>query len=193
MHQNLFNAFVDKAIHLVHQYNLGRPDDAKTTLGPLIRASAADFVRGQIQEALDLGAIAHIHREHFPLDQPGSAYMAPQLLTNVNHQMRIMTEESFGPVVGIMSVKDDHDAIELMNDSEYGLTAAVFTNDMATGIQIGEQINTGTFFINRCDYLDPALAWTGVKNSGRGCTLSVMGYESLTRPKSFHIKKIGAT
>lgn len=188
VHQDVFDSFVTKAIPLVNKYQLGRPDDESTTLGPLVNAAAADFVRGQIQDALDDGAIAHIVRQNFPLDQPGSAYMAPQLLTNVNHQMRIMKEESFGPVVSIMSVSGDEEAISLMNDSDYGLTAAVFTTDIATGITIGEQLNTGTFFINRCDYLDPALAWTGVKNSGKGCTLSSLGYQYLTRPKSFHIK-----
>ena len=193
VHQDCFEQFVSKAVALVNQYKLGRSDDPETTLGPLVRASAADFVRGQVQEALAQGAIAHIDQHHFTLDQPGSAYMAPQILTNVNHSMRIMTEESFGPVVGIMSVRDDNEAIRLMNDSEYGLTAAVFTQDINAGISIGEQLDTGTFFINRCDYLDPALAWTGVKKSGRGCSLSTVGYESLTRPKSFHIKKIGAT
>ena len=189
VHQDIFESFVDKAIALVNQYKLGRSDDIETTLGPLVRASAADFVREQIKDAETKGAIAHINSLDFNLDQPGSAYLAPQLLTNVNHTMRVMTEESFGPVVGIMSVRDDNEAIKLMNDSNYGLTAAVFTKDIATGINIGEQLNTGTFFINRCDYLDPALAWTGVKKSGRGCSLSTLGYESLTRPKSFHIKK----
>ncbi len=193
VHHDHFEQFVSKAITLVNQYKLGRSDDPETTLGPLVRASAADFVRGQIQDALDQGAVAHIDRRLFILDQPGSAYMAPQILTKVNHHMRIMTEESFGPVVGIMSVSDDNEAIELMNDSDYGLTAAVFTQDISEGIRIGEQLNTGTFFINRCDYLDPALAWTGVKKSGRGCSLSTIGYESLTRPKSFHIKKMGTT
>lgn len=189
VHHSLFDEFVDKAITLVKLYKLGRSDDPETTLGPLVRASAADFVREQIQDAINQGAIARIDRRDFALDKSGSAYMAPQILTNVNHHMRIMTEESFGPVVGIMSVRDDNEAIALMNDSDYGLTAAVFTEDIATGITIGEQLQTGTFFINRCDYLDPALAWTGVKKSGRGCTLSTIGYESLTRPKSFHITR----
>jgi len=190
VHQDVFETFVAKAVTLVNQYVLGRSDDEKTTLGPLVRASAADFVREQIKEAVQQGAVAHINSEHFPLDHPGSAYLAPQVLTNVNHGMRIMTEESFGPVVGIMSVKNDEEAIQRMNDSDYGLTATVFTEDIEAGVRIGERLATGTFFINRCDYLDPALAWTGVKKSGRGCTLSTIGYESLTRPKSFHIKKI---
>ena len=188
VHQAVFDQFVSKAADLVNQYRLGPTDDPETTSGPLVRASAADLAREQINEAIEQGAMAHINPRHFALDKPGSAYMAPQILTNVNHQMRIMTEETFGPVVGIMCVKDDDEAISLMNDSEYGLTAAIFTKDMQAGARIAEQLNTGTCFINRCDYLDPALAWTGVKNSGRGCTLSTLGYESLTRPKSFHIK-----
>jgi acyl-CoA reductase-like NAD-dependent aldehyde dehydrogenase len=192
VHQAIFNSFLDKAITLVNQYQLGRSDDPNTTLGPLVRASAADFVRDQITEAVSQGAKAHINPEHFSLDQSGSAYMAPQILTQVNHSMRVMNEESFGPVVGIMSVANDNEAIKLMNDSNYGLTTSVFTQNIAEGTRIGEQLHTGTFFINRCDYLDPALAWTGVKQSGRGCSLSTLGYETLTRPKSFHIKT-GAT
>lgn len=190
VHHHVFDDFVHQAVELIHQYKLGRPDDPKTTLGPLVSASAADFVRGQIHDALAMGAIAEVNPNYFPMDKPGSAYMAPQLLTHVTHQMRVMTEESFGPVVGVMSVYDDEEAIELMNDSQYGLTAAVFSQDIPTAIEIGERLQTGTFFINRCDYLDPALAWTGIKQSGRGCTLSTLGYETLTRPKSFHIKKL---
>lgn len=178
-------------MQLVKQYRLGRSDDPETTLGPMVCAEAADFVRGQIKEAVEQGAIAHIDSRDFALDKLGSAYLAPQILTEVTHQMRVMNEETFGPLVGIMKVKSDDEAIALMNDSDYGLTAAVFTQDINAGIAMGEQIQTGTFFINRCDYLDPALAWTGIKKSGRGCTLSSVGYESLTRPKSFHIKKIG--
>ena len=188
VHQDIFESFVSKAVELVNQYRLGRSDDPETTLGPLVRASAADFVRDQIKEAIEQGAVAHINSSDFPMDKAGSAYLAPQILTQVDHSMRIMTEETFGPAVGIMSVQSDEEAIELMNDSIYGLTAAVFTQDIDTATAIGEQVQTGTFFVNRCDYLDPELAWTGIKNSGRGCTLSTLGYESLTRPKSFHIK-----
>ncbi|MBY4677647.1 aldehyde dehydrogenase family protein [Marinobacterium arenosum] len=186
---SIHDAFVAKAVELVKQYKLGRSDDPETTLGPLVRASAADFVREQVADAVAKGAKAQIDPALFELDQPGSAYLAPQLLTEVDHSMRVMTEESFGPVVGIQKVNGDEEAIALMNDSEFGLTASVFTKDIEAGVAIGEQVNTGTFFVNRCDYLDPALAWTGVKNSGRGCTLSTLGYEHLTRPKSFHVKK----
>lgn len=190
VHKSVYEHFVNKAVALVKQYKLGRPDDPETTLGPLVRPSSVAFVRAQIEEALAQGAMAHIDSRDFVMDQPGSAYMAPQILTQVNHKMRIMTEETFGPVVGIMPVGSDEEAIALMNDSEYGLTAAVFTQDITQGVAIGEQLHTGTFFINRCDYLDPALAWTGVKNSGRGCTLSAIGYDVLTRPKSYHLKTI---
>lgn len=188
VHESVHDNFVAQATDWVKALKLGRSDDPETTLGPVVRASAADFVREQIREAISQGAIAHISADDFPEDQPGSAYLAPQLLSNVDHTMRVMTEESFGPVVGIQKVSSDEEAIELMNDSEYGLTASIFTLDFEQGIALGQQIETGTFFINRCDYLDPDLAWTGIKNSGHGCTLSVMGYESLTRPKSFHIK-----
>lgn len=188
VHRDVYEEFVSKAINLVKQYKLGRPDDPETTLGPLVRTSSADFVREQIKEAIDQGAIAHINTQDFEMDRPGTPYLAPQILTGVNHNMRIMTEETFGPVVGIMSVNNDEEAIQWMNDSDYGLTAVVFTQDINQGISIGERLQTGTFFINRCDYLDPALAWTGIKNSGRGCTLSTIGYDYLTRPKSFHIR-----
>ena len=186
--ESIFDEFVEKAVALVNQYQLGRSDDPETTLGPLVKSSAADFVRSQINEALESGAVAHIDSKSFPLDKDGTCYLAPQLLTNVDHTMRVMTEESFGPVVGIMKVSNDDEAIDLINDSEFGLTASVFSADIKEATSIGECLEVGTFFVNRCDYLDPALAWVGVKNSGRGCTLSSMGYHSLTRPKSFHLK-----
>ncbi len=188
VHEAIHDRFVEKAIELVKQYKLGRSDDPETTLGPLVKTSAADFVRGQIDEAILQGAKAHIDPTLFPMNESGTPYMAPQLLTHVDHSMRVMTEESFGPVVGVQKVSSDAEAIGLMNDSEFGLTASIFTADIETGISLGEQVQTGTFFINRCDYLDPALAWTGVKNTGKGCTLSILGFDALTRPKSFHIK-----
>lgn len=190
VHESIHDEFLAQAVDWVKALKLGRSDDQETTLGPVVRANAADFVREQTKEAVAQGAVANIGADDFPEDQPGSAYLPPQVLSNVDHSMRVMTEESFGPVVGIQKVSSDEEAIELMNDSEYGLTASIFTRDIDAGIALGQQVETGTFFINRCDYLDPELAWTGVKNSGYGCTLSVMGYGSLTRPKSFHIKTL---
>jgi acyl-CoA reductase-like NAD-dependent aldehyde dehydrogenase len=134
--------------------------------------------------------VAHINPKDFPMDKIGTPYMAPQVLSLVDHSMRVMTEETFGPVVGIMKVANDDEAIKLMNDSDLGLTAAIYTQDIDQGVVLGEKLETGTFFINRCDYLDPSLAWTGVKNTGRGCTLSSLGFGALTRPKSYHIKTI---
>ena len=187
---SIHNEFVAKALQLIHSYQLGSPLDEQTTLGPMVRASAADFVREQIAEAVAMGATAHIHEAEFPYSQKGTPYLAPQLLTNVNHQMRVMTEETFGPVVAVQKVHSDDEAIVLMNNSEYGLTASIFTRNYDKAMTLGEQLETGTFFVNRCDYLDPALAWTGIKHSGRGYALSALGFETLTRPKSFHIKHL---
>lgn len=182
------DTFIHKAITLINSYQLGSPLDDATTLGPLIRTSAADAVRMQIREAIQLGAVSHIAESHFPQSRTGSPYLAPQLLTNVNHRMQIMTEETFGPVIPVQKVHSSDEAIILMNDSDYGLTASVFSTNLNKAVQIGEQVETGTFFVNRCDYIDPALAWCGIKHSGKGYALSSLGFETLTRPKSFHIK-----
>ncbi len=190
VHRDVFKSFVDGFVELTQQYKLGNPLDENTTLGPLVRTSAAEFVRAQIAQAIDQGAKPLIDSKHFPHDKEGTPYLAPQVLVNVDHGMRVMSEESFGPVVGIMQVTTDAEALELMNDSEYGLTASIWTTDEDAALDIGNQIATGIVYMNRCDYLDPALAWTGVKDSGRGCTLSSVGYESLTRPKSFHLRKV---
>lgn len=186
----VYQEFVDGVVALANSYKLGRPDDANTNLGPLVKSSAAEFVRGQIDEAVAAGAKALVDTEKFAANKRGTPYLAPQVLIDVDHSMRVMNEETFGPVIGIMSVSGDEEAIKLMNDSEFGLTAAVFTQDESAAIEIGNQIETGTWFMNRCDYLDPALAWTGVKNSGRGCTLSSVGFEHMTRPKSYHLKRV---
>ncbi len=182
-----FDAFVAKAVEIVNGYILGNPLDPETTLGPMAHVRFADAVRAQTAEAIAAGATAHIDPARFPQD--GGAYLMPQILTNVTHDMRVMREESFGPVVGIMPVKDDAEAIRLMNDSPYGLTASVWTNDVARAEAIGDQIETGTVFMNRADYLDPGLCWTGCKDTGRGGGLSIIGYHNLTRPKSYHLKK----
>lgn len=188
VHEKHFQNFVDGFVALTKQYQLGNPLEKETTLGPMVRTSAATFAQRQIEQALQAGAEALIDSALFEKHQFGTPYIAPQVLVNVNHAMEVMTEETFAPVVGIMPVKNDAEAIKLMNDSVYGLTASIWTTDIEAAITIGAQVETGTFFMNRCDYLDPALAWTGVKNSGHGCTLSVLGYTALTRPKSFHLR-----
>ncbi|WP_108813469.1 aldehyde dehydrogenase family protein [Loktanella sp. Alg231-35] len=181
-----FDAFVEKAVAIVSGYKLGNPLDPETTLGPMAHKRFADEVRRQTAEAIADGAKAHIAT--FAQDD-GGAYLTPQILTNVTHDMRVMRDESFGPVVGIMPVKDDAEAIRLMNDSHFGLTASVWTGDVARAEAIADQIETGTVFMNRADYLDPALCWTGCKDTGRGGGLSLIGYHNLTRPKSYHLKK----
>ncbi len=188
VHQDIYERFVDGFVALTNSYKLANPLSADTTLGPMVRASAADFVRKQVAEAVSHGARALIDTKHFPADKPGTAYMAPQVVVDVDHSMAVMTEESFGPVIGIMKVRSDDEAVKLMNDSRYGLTAAIWTSDEDAALSIGERVETGTWFMNRCDYLDPELAWTGVKDSGRGCTLSRLGFTYLTRPKSFHLR-----
>ena len=187
-HEKIYDAFVDGFVKLTRAYRLGNPLDGATTLGPMVRARAADFARAQVKEAIAAGAKSLLDAGTFPADKAGTPYMAPQVLVNVNHSMRLMSEESFAPVIGIMRVGSDEQAIDLMNDSRYGLTAAIWTADADAALSIGERVETGTWFMNRCDYLDPALAWTGVKDSGRGCTLSSIGYEQLTRPKSYHLR-----
>lgn len=184
----IYADFIERFVALTKTYVLGSPLDEATTLGPVVKPSAAEFVRGQIRQAIQMGAKALIDAELFPANREGSAYLAPQVLVDVNHSMSVMRDESFGPVVGIMSVDNDAQAIELMNDSEFGLSASIWTKDLAAAERIGDQIQTGTVFMNRCDALDPALVWTGVKNTGRGATLSRVGYETLTRPKSFHLR-----
>ena len=180
----VFKDFVERFVELARQYRLGNPLEKETNLGPLVRTQAADSVRAQIRQAVKKGAKALLKMK----DRPGTPYLPPEVLVNVDHGMAIMTEETFGPAVGIQPVKGDEEAIALMNDSRYGLTASIWTKDADAALRIGERVETGTWFMNRCDYLDPALAWTGVKDSGRGCTLSRLGLEAFTRPKSFHLR-----
>lgn len=187
--QALYPRFVDAFVALTLEYRLGNPLDPDVTLGPLARVSGAELVRAHVREAVAQGARALIEPKRFAADAPGTAYLAPQVLVDVSHEMRVMSEESFGPVVGIMPVDGDDAAVARMNDSRYGLTASIWSSDERAALAIGEQLETGTVFLNRCDSLDPALAWTGVKDSGRGCTLSRLGYDLLTRPKSFHFRR----
>jgi acyl-CoA reductase-like NAD-dependent aldehyde dehydrogenase len=183
-----YEEFVAGVVDLTKKYRLGSPLDPETSLGPVVRTSAADAVRAQVREAVRSGAAQLIDEAAFPASAPGTPYLAPQVLVGVDHTMAIMRDETFGPAVGIMKVSSDEEAVRLMNDSEFGLTAAIFSADPVRAELLGDALETGTVFLNRCDYLDPALAWTGVKNSGRGCTLSSVGFEQLTRPKSYHFK-----
>ena len=188
VHEAVTEAFIEAYAAETYELVLGNPMSQDTTLGPIVRQRNADVIRAQVTAALEAGARPLIDAGRFPMDRADTPYMAPQVLTGVSHAMEIMREETFGPVVGIQVVSGDAQAVEAMNDSQYGLTASIWTVDTDAARAIGAQIATGTVFMNRCDYLDPALAWTGVKQSGRGATLSSLGFESLTRPKSFHFR-----
>lgn len=188
VHDSLYDRFVEGCVALTKKYELGNPTLPSTTLGPLVRASAAGTVRDVIEAACGAGARALIDESAFEASKAGTAYLAPQILVDVDHSMRVMQDETFGPLVCIARVRNDDEAVTLMNDSRFGLTASVWTRDEEAALLLGDRVHTGTWFMNRCDYLDPALAWVGVKDSGRGCTLSTVGYEHLTRPKSFHLR-----
>jgi acyl-CoA reductase-like NAD-dependent aldehyde dehydrogenase len=188
VHQDVYDSFLEAFASMANELQLGDPRDSSTTLGPVVRIRNAEGIQAQIDEAIAAGARTVLDSNHFEAAKRGLPYMAPQALVDVDHSMRIMSEETFGPAVGIMKVQDDAEAVAMMNDSRYGLTASVWTSDLEHALQIGTGVETGTWFMNRCDYLDPELAWVGVKDSGRGCSLSTLGYAQLTRPKSFHLR-----
>jgi acyl-CoA reductase-like NAD-dependent aldehyde dehydrogenase len=190
VHANSFDKFVELFVNKVQQYTLGNPLDTAVDLGPMVSSAAANMAREQVHAAVQQGATALVDQTCFDLSELPDSFMAPQVLIHVNHDMAIMKEESFAPIIGIMSVTDDEEALSLINDSEFGLTASIWTRDKLAALALGDNIHTGTFFLNRCDYLDPALAWTGVKNSGRGYSLSRLGFEQLTRAKSYHLQFI---
>jgi acyl-CoA reductase-like NAD-dependent aldehyde dehydrogenase len=188
VHESVYERFTAGCIDLIRQYRLGEPLDPETTLGPVVRTAAADTIRAQLNSSIAAGARPAIEEREFVRSKPGTPYLAPQLLLDAPPDSAVMREEIFGPVAGVMKVRSDEQALARMNDSAFGLTAAIWTGDEAAALALGAQVHTGTWFMNRCDYLDPALAWVGVKDSGRGCTLSVLGFEHLTRPKSFHLR-----
>jgi acyl-CoA reductase-like NAD-dependent aldehyde dehydrogenase len=184
----IYDAFLEGFVDLTNNYRLGNPLKSGVNLGPVVRSKAADEIRKQIDAAVRAGAKPVIDAKKFDADKPGTAYLAPQVLVGAASDNPVMQDECFGPVVAIARVASDEEAISRMNDNPFGLTAAIWTGDEEAALHIGDRVETGTFFMNRCDYLDPALAWVGVKDSGRGCTLSRVGYEYLTRPKSFHLR-----
>ncbi|KAL5638943.1 hypothetical protein ACGC1H_003345 [Rhizoctonia solani] len=196
VHESIYDKFATAYADQVKKYKLGDPTEPSTNLGPVVSVASADRIKKQVDDAVKSGAQALVPTDLFPIAKPGTAYVAPQVLVNVDHNMDVMKEETFGPVIGIMPVASDEAALELMNDSPYGLTASVWTSDKpeseAAFLKFVDQLETGTVFLNRCDYLDPALAWTGVKNSGRGVSLSKFGYDQLTRAKSVHMKIVTA-
>ncbi|KAH8548179.1 aldehyde dehydrogenase [Umbelopsis sp. PMI_123] len=186
---SVYDEFVEKAVALTKKYVLGNPEDPESTVGPMASVRFADKVRAHIHDAVDKGAKALIDTgKVFPADKAGTAFVAPQILVNVNHSMAVMQDETFGPVLAIMKVSSDQEAVQLMNDSRYGLTASIWTRNAQRALDIGDEIETGTWFMNRCDYIDPGLCWVGAKESGLGFSMSHHGFDQFVRPKSFHLK-----
>jgi len=186
----VYNDFVEGIKSITEKYILDDPLNTNTNLGPVVKLSAAQSIRSQVKDAISNGANDIIEKTNFKIAEDSNCYVSPSVLIDVDHSMKFMMEETFGPTVGIMKVNNEDQAAQLMNDSPYGLTACVWTSDMEFAKKFGKRINTGTFFMNRCDYLDPGLAWTGVKNTGIGVTLSVLGFNHVTRAKSYHYRKI---
>ncbi|KAI9007042.1 aldehyde dehydrogenase [Phycomyces nitens] len=186
---SIYDKFVEKAVEITKGYVLGDPNKMETTIGPMANIQFANNVRAQLKDAEAKGAKFLIDSaKYYPQDKAGSTYVGPQIVVNVNHDMVIMKEETFGPVLAIMPVSSEQEAIQLMNDSDYGLTASIWTTDAEKAIRIGDQIETGTWFMNRCDYIDPALPWVGAKNSGAGFSMSKHGFNAFIRQKSYHLK-----
>ncbi|KAJ3399454.1 hypothetical protein HDV05_001795, partial [Chytridiales sp. JEL 0842] len=169
-------------------YKLGDPFNSTTNLGPVISVQAANQIRAQIAQAVSMGAKLHISTS--PLDTPSSAFVTPQILTNVNHGMQVMTDETFGPVMPVMKVSSDEEALKLMNDSKYGLTASIWTKDPQVAQTLGESLECGTVFVNRCDFLEPKLPWGGWKESGRGVSLGVGAFDACTRWKGWNFRGV---
>jgi acyl-CoA reductase-like NAD-dependent aldehyde dehydrogenase len=188
VHRAVYRDFVDGFVAATRALVLGDPLDPATTIGPMVGVTAASSVRSQIAEALAAGATALVAEGEYAASRPGSPYLGPTVLVDVTHDMRVMSEESFGPVIGIMPVDGDDEAIARMNDSRYGLTASIWTRDADAAVRIGERVETGTVYMNRCDYVDPVLVWTGVKETGHGIALSSLGFDPYVRPKSYHLK-----
>ena len=192
VHEHVYDNFVEGFVDATCAYVLGNPLQNDTTIGPMVNTAAAEFVRNQIANALAAGARALVTERDFAASQPATPYLGPSVLVDVDHTMSVMRDESFGPVIGIIKVRSDDEAVALMNDSQYGLTASIWTNDLEVATALGNRIETGTVYMNRCDYVDPHLVWTGVKNTGRGIALSSRGFDPYVRLKSFHLREIDA-
>ncbi|MCH9688455.1 MAG: aldehyde dehydrogenase family protein [Deltaproteobacteria bacterium] len=188
VHGDIYDRFVEAFVAKTRQQVVGHPLEASSTMGPVVNNAAAERIRGHVEQAVATGATQLCGSDDFTLPDLSRCYVAPHVLVDVTHQMDVMREETFGPVVGIVKVADAEEAVRLANDSDYGLTASVWTADADRGLALMEQLDAGTVYLNRCDYLDPGLAWTGVKDSGHGASLSSLGFLSVTRPKSYHLR-----
>lgn len=188
VHSEIYDRFVEAFTAKVHEYVVGNPLEEGTSLGPVVDARAARSITAQVEAALAAGARQTTDDSRFDVPTLSECYLPPRVLVDVDHGMDIMSEETFGPAIAIMRFDDDAQAVELANDSKFGLTASVWTQDAERALALTNQLDAGTVYQNRADYLDPALAWTGVKDSGTGCSLSTLGFLQVTRPKSFHLR-----
>jgi len=185
VHQNLYDAFVEEFVKEVKSYQLGDPTEEGVYFGPLARKEQLDVLAGQVEDAVAKGAEVLTGGKK---KESKGYYFEPTVLVNVNHSMQVMQEESFGPIIGIQKVQGDAEAIALMQDTAYGLTAAVYADHEATATQILSQINTGSAYWNCCDRVSANLPWSGRGHSGIGATLSYLGIRTFVQPKAYHLK-----
>lgn len=186
--QKSFDRFVEAFVTETHRLRLGDPLEEGTTLGPVVSSQAAQRISAQVNSAVARGARVVSEDRMFYGTRRTDCYLPPRVLTRVDHSMDLMTEESFGPVIGLMAYESEEQAVRLANDSRYGLTASLWTRDHDKALSLADRLQVGTVYMNRCDAVDPDLPWVGVKDSGMGFTLSHLGILSMTRPKSFNFK-----
>lgn len=187
--ESVHEEFVKEVQEVLKGYVLGDPTDTKTQIGPVVSKRSAETIRSHIKEAIEKGAKDETpDNESFKSPPADGNYVAPTLLTNVTHDMLVVKDETFGPVIPIVKVKSDEEAVALMNDSIFGLTASIWTKDVTRGQELADDVEAGTVFVNRCDFPSPDLAWTGWKDSGKGQTLSKFGFDQFVKLKSYHIK-----
>ncbi len=186
VHRQVHGAFVAHFLATVADFKVGDPTDPATYIGAITRAAQLDLLDAQVADALAQGATLRCGGQRLP--GPGNAY-APTVLTEVHHGMALMRDESFGPVIGIQQVNSDDEALALMNDSRYGLTAGVYSRDEAAARALLSQVNAGSVYWNCCDRVSPRLPWSGVGDSGLGLTLSTAGIKTFTRPKAWHLRQ----
>lgn len=185
VHENVYDRYVEEFVKEVKSYKVGMPDENGVYIGPLTRKDQVAFLEQQVKDAIAKGAVVACGGH--ALAGKGN-YFEPTVLTNVNHDMLVMKEESFGPIIGIMKVSSDEEALQRMADTEYGLTAGVYCNDMHRAENILSRLNTGTGYWNCCDRVSAPVPWSGRKHSGFGSTLSHSGLRAFTKPKAYHLR-----